>query len=222
MSDSEPDPGEVLADSARVGSRWRVGLGAAVVLLVLGVAVAVIAGLVSGGGGAQPIAELTPSPGVGVTPASPVPTAMASVVVHVLGQVKRPGVYELPDGARVIDAIGAAGGFAAGADQGGLNLAQVLTDGEQVAVPKPGQMPVASDPAGSAGGTTPAPGAKVDLNSATPEQLETLPRVGPAMAQRIIDWRTQNGRFASVDDLKNVSGIGDKTFEQLKDLVVVR
>ncbi|GAA4156205.1 hypothetical protein GCM10022286_06210 [Gryllotalpicola daejeonensis] len=224
MSDSVDEPEEALAASARAGTRWRIGVGAAIVLLVLGVAVAVVAGLVSGGGGAQPIAELTPSPGGVVTPATAVPTA-ASVVIHVLGQVKRPGVYELPDGARVIDAVGAAGGFTAGADQSGLNLAQVLADGQQVLVPTPGQ---ALPPAAAAGGSgataggTPAPGAKIDLNAATLEQLETLPRVGPAMAQRIIDWRTQNGRFASVDDLKNVTGIGDKTFADLKDLVAVR
>ena len=217
----------MLSASARAGSRWRVGLGAAVVLLVLGVAVAVVAGLL-GGGGAQPVAELTPSPGSAVTPAlasSPAPSAVASVVVQVLGQVKRPGVYELPQGARVIDAVGAAGGFTPAADQSGLNLARVLGDGEQIVVPKPGEAP----PPASAGGTgeagagaSTAPSVKVNLNTATLEQLETLPRVGPAMAQRIVDWRTQNGRFASVDDLKNVTGIGDKTFADLKDLVVVQ
>jgi len=214
-----------LADSARAGARWRVGLGAAIVLLVLGVAVAVIAGLATGHGGAHPVAELTPNAGAAVTPGTPAPTAAASVVVHVLGQVNRPGVYELPAGARVIDAVGAAGGFTPAADQSALNLAQVLGDGEQVAVPKPGDAPPpsAAAPPGAAGSTgTAQPGAKIDLNAATLEQLETLPRVGPALAQRILDWRSQNGRFASVDDLKNVSGIGDKTFAQLQDLVVVR
>ena len=224
MSETEADPEESLADTARAGSRWRVGLGAAVVLLVLGVAVAVVAGLIAGGGGAQPITALTRSPDVGVTLASPLPTTMASVVVHVLGQVKRPGVYELPDGARVIDAVGAAGGFTASADQSGLNLAQVLADGQQVLVPQPGQAPPPSAvaPATGSSARAAAPDAKIDINAATLEQLETLPRVGPAMAQRILDWRTQNGRFASVEDLKNVTGIGDKTFADLKDLVVVR
>ncbi|AYG05519.1 hypothetical protein D7I44_17330 [Gryllotalpicola protaetiae] len=211
-----------MAASARVGPRWRVGLGAAVALLVLGVAVAVVAGLVSGGGGAQPLAEPAPSPDVGITPASPKPMAAAPVVVHVLGQVNRPGVYELSDGARVIDAVGAAGGFAAEADQNGVNLAQMLVDGQQVDIPKPGEVPPAAPADSTATGSGPGPDAKVDLNTATLEQLETLPRVGPAMAQRIVDWRTQNGKFASVDDLKNVTGIGDKTFADLKDLVVVR
>jgi competence protein ComEA len=223
VSDSEAEPEGALAPSAQGGARWRVGLGAAVVLLVLGVAVAVVAGLVSGGGAAEPVAELTPTSGAAVTPGSPAPTAAASVVIHVLGQVKRPGVYELSVGARAIDAIGAAGGFTAGADQSALNLAQVLVDGQQVLVPRPGEAPPASAAgAGAPASGTPAPGAEVDLNTATLEQLETLPRVGPAMAQRIIDWRTQNGGFSSVDDLNNVSGIGDKTFAELKDLVVVR
>jgi competence protein ComEA len=118
--------------------------------------------------------------------------------------------------------VGAAGGFTAAADPDGLNLARVLGDGEQLVVPQPGEAPpAAAAPAPTASAGAPA-GAPIDLNTATPEQLETLPRVGPAMAQRIIDWRTANGRFASVDDLKNVTGIGDKTFAELKDLVVVR
>jgi len=225
VTDSSAEPEGALAASARPAARWRVGVGAAVVLLVLGVAAAVVAGLASGRGGARPLEALTPSPGAGVTPASVAPTAAASVVVHVLGQVNRPGVYELRGGARVIDAIGAAGGFTAEADQGILNLARVLADGEQLVVPKPGEAPPpapAAPLAATGGGASGAPAAKVDLNTATLEQLETLPRVGPAMAQRIVDWRTKNGRFATVDDLKNVTGIGDKMFAALKDLVVVR
>jgi competence protein ComEA len=222
VTDSEPPPDDALAPSARAGARWRIGLGAAVVLLVLGVAVAVVAGLLAPGGGVRPVASRSAATGGGVvTPAATASPSAASVVVHVLGQVKRPGVYELPDGSRVIDAIGAAGGFTAAADQGGVNLARVLVDGEQLLVPKPGEAPAPTAGTGGAGPSA-GPGGKIDLNTATLEQLETLPRVGPAMAQRIVDWRTQNGRFASVDDLQNVSGIGEKTFAELRDLVVVR
>lgn len=224
MTDSAQEPDAALAPSARAGTRWRIGLGAAVVLLVLGVAVAVAAGLMAPGGGVRPVAALSTSGGgAPVTPAPTASPSAPSVVVHVLGQVKRPGVYELPDGSRVIDAIGAAGGFTVTADQGGLNLARMLVDGEQLVVPKPGEAPPVTPATGGSGSVPSAPsGGKIDLNTATLEQLETLPRVGPAMAQRILDWRTQNGRFASVDDLKNVSGIGDKTFAELQDLVVVR
>jgi len=216
------EPDALLADSARrPGSRWRVGVGAAVVLLVVGVGVAVVAGLFSGGGGVEAVTALPTSPvGVAVTGA-PTPST-AAVVVHVLGLVKRPGVYELPAGARVIDAIGAAGGFAPGADQGGLNLAQVISDGVQVVVPKPGEVaaaPSAGAPAGTGGAASAPAGGTIDLNTATLEQLETLPRIGPALAQRILDWRAQHGRFASVADLKNVAGIGDKIFTDLEGSV---
>ncbi|HEY0247488.1 MAG TPA: ComEA family DNA-binding protein [Gryllotalpicola sp.] len=238
--DAEPDDADgVLRASARARPRWRIGLGAAVVLLVLGVGVAVVAGLLAPGGGVRPVQEPIPAVGAAVTPAPLVsapsfstPAASAApVVVHVLGQVAHPGVYELPSGSRALDAIGAAGGFAAAADRSGLNLARVLADGEQLFVPKPGESPPAAAApaplpagpgAGSGSGTGPLEGGRVDLNTATLEQLETLPRVGPALGQRILDWRAQNGRFASVDDLKNVSGIGDKTFAGLRELVEAR
>jgi len=224
-ADDEQGADDALAGSARASSRWRVGIGAAVVLLVVGVGVAVVAGLLAPGGGVTPVTGPSPSPGVLVTSAPSTPAA--ALVVHVLGRVRKPGVYELPGGSRVIDAIGAAGGFAADADQSGLNLAQELADGTQVIVPTPGETAVGAGPSGGAaagagsgaGGAASAAGGKVDLNTATLEQLETLPRIGPSLAQRILDWRTQNGRFASVDDLKNVSGIGDKTFAGLESAV---
>ncbi len=226
MTEPDPSPDDALAAPARTSPRWRVGLGAAVVLLVIGVGVAVVAGLLTPGAGVRPVAALPPTPGAAVTPAPAVSTPAAALVVHVLGQVNRPGVYELPDGARAIDAIGAAGGLTPSADPSGLNLARPLVDGEQLLVPRPGEAPppaIGADAGGAAspGGAT-APGGKVELNAATLEQLETLPRIGPSLAQRILDWRQQNGRFASVDDLKNVSGIGDRTFAGLKDQVTVR
>ena len=94
-----------------------------------------------------------------------------------------------------------------------MNLARVLSDGEQLVVPLVGEAPAA--------GATQAPGGKVKLNSADETALETLPRVGPAMAQRILDWRKKNGRFTAIEDLMSITGIGEKTFDALKDLVTV-
>ena len=143
-----------------------------------------------------------------------VPTASAApggdIYVHVLGAVLAPGLYELREGDRTVDAIAAAGGFAEGADETQLNLARQVADGEQLVVPLLGEVPALGEQTG-----------KVNLNTATMEQLETLPRVGPALAQRILDWREANGRFSSIDDLTSVTGIGAKTFEGLRDLVTV-
>jgi competence protein ComEA len=112
-----------------------------------------------------------------------------------------------------VDAVAAAGGFAATADQGQVNLARFVVDGEQIYVPAVGEVP-ATAPGTTAGG-------KVNINTADETTLETLPRVGPAMAARIIAWREANGNFATIEDLMSVTGIGDKTFESLKDLVTV-
>ncbi len=198
----------------------KIGLGAAAVLLIAAFAVAVLVGMLA------PSGESGRVPAVTVTAAGsdrpvPVPTPTSVLYVHVLGAVTRPGLYTLADGARVVDAIGAAGGMTDDADQSGVNLARQLSDGEQLIVPHvgdPAAVPAAG--AGASGGSA-LPGGKVNLNTATDEQLETLPRVGPAMAAKIIAWRTENGRFTSVDDLMNVSGIGEKTFDGLKDQVTV-
>lgn len=136
----------------------------------------------------------------------------ATIVVHVLGAVAYPGVYELPANARAIDAIAAAGGFAEEADRGQLNLARFVADGEQLRVPLIGETPP------DAPGTT---GGKVNLNTADAAALETLPRVGPALAARIIAWREANGSFTAIEDLMAVTGIGEKTFAGLRELVTV-
>ncbi len=160
------------------------------------------------------------SPAQDVVIASDAATAVAvspgDVFVHVTGAVAAPGLYRLFEGARVVDAIAAAGGFADGADRSAVNLARAVSDGEQLVVPVVGEAPAAqTDDATTAGD------GRVNLNTADVAALDTLPRIGPALAQRIIDWREQNGRFTSVEDLLAVPGIGDKMLEGLRDLVTV-
>jgi competence protein ComEA len=146
------------------------------------------------------------------------PALVATVTVHVVGEVRRPGVYELSGGSRVVDAVQAAGGALGAADQSAVNLARVVADGEQVAIPRQG----AGGPAGAAAspGATARPG-KIDLNTATEAQLDTLPGVGPSTASKIVSDRTENGPFRTVDDLMRVPGIGPAKLEALKDLVTV-
>ena len=160
----------------------------------------------------------------GAAPApSPSSSAVPDVTVHVVGEVESPGVVSLPGGARVADALERAGGPSGDADLSGVNLARPLVDGEQVVVPKPGEAPVAAAPPPGAGTSAGAggPEAKVNLNTADLATLETLPGVGPVLAQRIMDWRLEHGQFVAVEELGEVSGIGDKTYEQLAPKVTV-
>ena len=147
------------------------------------------------------------------------------VVAYVCGAVRRPGVYTFAQGARITDLIEKAGGATGAAELQTVNLAALLTDGQQVVVPErgaPGVAVAASDPAAtSAGSGVVAAGAPVNLNTATMAELDTLPGVGPSTAQKILDYRTAQGGFKSVEDLNNVSGIGDVTFAELKDLVTI-
>lgn len=139
--------------------------------------------------------------------------------VHVTGAVRRPGVYRVPSWARLDAAIRRAGGATARADLQGVNLAAKVADGQQVIVPvrAPGGGATA---AGGAGSTSPGAAAgPISLNTATVEQLDELEGIGPATAQKILDWRKQHGGFRSVDDLQQISGIGPKRFESLKDKV---
>jgi competence protein ComEA len=168
-------------------------------------------------------AATLPDPATTVAgPGDPVSGA-AGVVVHVAGAVRRTGVYELDVGARVDDAVHAAGGPVGDADLDGLNLAAPLVDGQRVYVPLAGEVDPAAvpsgDPAGAADGA--APTGPVDLNTATVEQLESLPGVGPATAAAIVDDRARNGPYASVDDLDRVAGIGPAKLAALRDLVTV-
>ncbi|MFJ6740967.1 helix-hairpin-helix domain-containing protein [Streptomyces sp. NPDC091279] len=156
-----------------------------------------------------------------------VATPGAEIVVDVGGKVREPGVHRLPPGSRVADALRAAGGVRPGTNTEGLNRARFLVDGEQVIVGAAaagsgagadGSVPAPGGGAGvGAGGA--APGAPVALNTATVEQLDSLPGVGPVLAQHIVDYRTQHGGFRSVDELRQVNGIGDRRFADLKNLV---
>ncbi|WP_151524246.1 helix-hairpin-helix domain-containing protein [Serinicoccus kebangsaanensis] len=175
-------------------------------------------------------ASVDPGP-VPTTDVAPQPTG--PLLVHVVGRVAAPGVVELPPGARVVDAVDAAGGLTREADPGSVNMARAVVDGEQVWVGAPGEEPPAGWVAGAAGdgavgGASGASGAAedgpvqlLDLNSATGPELEELPGIGPVTAGHILDWREQHGRFATVEELMEVSGIGERTLEQLEPLVSV-
>ncbi|WP_405872850.1 helix-hairpin-helix domain-containing protein [Streptomyces sp. NBC_00005] len=150
-------------------------------------------------------------------------TAGAEIVVDVSGKVREPGIHRLPAGSRVVDALRAAGGVRPGTSTDGLNRARFLVDGEQVVVGGPAAAAPGSAGAvvgGSSGSVAgAAPAAPVALNTATVDQLDTLPGVGPVLAQHIIDYRTQHGGFRSVDELREVNGIGDRRFSDLRNLV---
>jgi competence protein ComEA len=149
------------------------------------------------------------------------PSPVRRVVVHVVGAVERPGLYRLRDGSRVNDAIRRAGGARPRAALELVNLAAPVADGQQVVVPARGSSAPAA-PAGAAAGAAPgAPAARVQLNSATLEQLDALPGIGPVTAQRILDYRAKRGAFASLDELDAVPGIGPARLEQLKELLVL-
>lgn len=205
-------PSDPLAAS-RTG-RLRVGLGAAIVLLLAGLGIAVLVTALSANAGTTTVVRApTPSPGAATKGLA----AGAAIYVHILGAVNRPGLYAFRDGDRAIDAIAAAGGYTQDADRRQLNLARFLSDGEQIYLPREGE--VSAPPGGGAASGNAA--GKVNLNTADAAALETLPRVGPALAARILAWRDANGRFTSVEDLLGVSGIGEKTFAGIRDLVTI-
>jgi competence protein ComEA len=219
-----------LVPTSLTGARLDPGRRATAALIAVAVAVAGVIAFLTWR--SRPVAVTAPpvTSMSAVAAASPAPSSRSSapaapIVVAVSGRVRHPGVVRLAAGARVIDAVDAAGGPLPGADLGLLNLARRLTDGELVVVGLPtAPAPAAAMPAGSAQppGTGVDPGGGVlDLNAATVEQLDGLPGVGPVLAQRIVDYRTAHGRFDSVDRLRDVSGIGDAKFAQLRDKVTV-
>ncbi len=204
------DPGADLAPSAR-RPRLRIGVGAAVVLFLGSLGGAALLSAWSGGGGTVEVpVEASASP----TDAAVV-LEESVLLVHVAGAVRQPGLVQLAQGARVVDAIAAAGGLAEDAAADAVNLARPVADGEQLVVPVVGEEPAAGAVAPGVSGD-----GRVRLGTADAATLETLPGIGPALAQRIIDWRTANGGFSDVEQLREVAGIGEVTLGRLRDLVV--
>ncbi len=217
-------------------------LGHKAVVMAILVVIAMASGLAMAnlGGGASGVSfERTDGSGSLVEPgsgdassgktsegSSPKASAAAEVYVDVDGAVVSPGVYRLKDGARVAQAIDAAGGLAPEADVTGLNRASKVTDGQKIHVPTVGEQQASIAEAGVDGGVSASSGAGgatglVNINTASAEELQTLSGIGPSMAQSIIDERTKNGAFSSVDDLMRVSGIGEKKLAKIKDCICV-
>jgi len=192
------------------------------VLLIVAAVVGVLVSAAAQQGSSAALPTVAPLPSGSPPPADASGAPEAEVLVHVTGAVRSPGLVALRPGARVVDAVAAAGGVTEEAEIGAVNLARPVADGEQLAVPKVGDPPpVPGASAGTASGAGSAGGTVVNLNTATQGELESLPRIGPALAQRILDWRQANGRFGAPTDLLKVSGIGQKLFDGLKDRVVV-
>ncbi|WP_168915588.1 ComEA family DNA-binding protein [Microcella flavibacter] len=233
-SPSAPEPLPVRAP--RRSARVRAAIGGVLLLGLLGLATAVVGAIVTPGGTATTVAAggTAPEPassasGEGAAPGGADPESAgqaAAVIVHVLGAVRAPGIVELRPGDRVVDAIAAAGGTSDDADLAGVNLARLLADGEQLRVPRAGEV-VAPPPApgAAAAGGTPAAGSAaaglVNINTADAAALEALPGVGPALAARIVAWREENGPFRAVDELLAVSGIGERTLDGMRDQVAL-
>lgn len=211
------EPPEAPRPVANPGSRHSVlraldpGRRGTMALVAVGVVVACIAVFLTWRAEPHPV-SVPAAPSAAVVPA--VSSSQAMLVVAVSGRVAKPGLVRLASGSRVADAIDAAGGALPGTDLSSINLARKVVDGELIAVG------ITPPPAAAPGGV-PAAGGLVDLNTATLADLETLPGVGEVLGQRILDYRTQHGQFRTVDDLKQVSGIGDAKFASLKDKVTV-
>lgn len=226
------EPGPPGGGTRALRTRWavrpRVAAGAAIVLTAMGgigvglaqrevSSVLVSAAQEAPGGGVVAALPDDGGQGAGSTDPGQDQAEVGEVVVHVVGEVQAPGVVRLPAGSRVLDAVAAAGGATPAASTAAINLARVLSDGEQVVVPALGDAA-----AGVAGAVQTRPGAGlVDLNAAELAELDALPGIGPVIAQRILDWRAEHGRFSTVDELAEVVGIGPSLLAGLRDLVRV-
>jgi competence protein ComEA len=226
-ADDDGDPPEGMGRHRAPGTalRWNPGRrGARALWLAAALAAVVLVGWTwLDRPTVEPVANRTPAT-TSAVPSAPAATpsvgeaadTASAVVVSVVGLVARPGLVTLAPGSRVADAVDAAGGLLPEADPAAVNLAAVVSDGQQIAVGVPGAQPGPAGPVAA-----PAPSGKVDLNTATPADLDALPGIGPVLAQRIVDHRTHQGPFRSVDELDDVPGIGPAIFGQLVDLVVV-
>ncbi len=203
---------------------WRNAPQTVKAAVVVAAALGAVAAWLMCGGGAASLGGTVGEPVEASLPetAPAIAAEPGEVVVHVIGAVRRPGVYAAPAGSRVGDAIEAAGGALGNAALEAINLARVLVDGEQVYVPTSDEASAAAAADHGFPPTGPAGGRRVNLNTATAEELDGLPGIGPATAQKIVDDRARNGPFASPEDLMRVPGIGPKKFDALKDLVTTR
>ena len=210
-------PAGVAALRARATEALRFHPREAVALAVLAALVVTGATIGWARGRTPPAAAALPATDVVESPA---PSARPEIVVHVVGAVRTPGVYRFSSGARVLDAVEAAGGLARDAEPARLNMARPLVDGEQVVVPRKGEVPPVVSASGAHGGAQGA-GGKLNINLASETELQSLPGIGPVLAKRIVDYRAAHGPFRSVRDLLKVQGIGQKKFESLEPQVTV-
>lgn len=171
-------------------------------VLLVGLAVSAVVAILVSLNSAKPV----PAEPIGLH--SSMPIALPDCYVHVVGEVEKPGIYDLPSDSRVFDAIFAAGGFSDKADQASINLARTVSDGEQIVVIAKGMAFETS--------VSPSTPKVISLNRSSQVELEELPGVGPTLASRIMDWRLANGGFKKIEDLKKVTGIGNKLFMQIK------
>ncbi len=202
-------------EEGRKGFSWREFVGGVLLASLLWVAVMLLFRLRQRSGGQPSSISLVPPPAT----ATPEPSATPPMLrVHVSGAVANPGVYRLPQGSIAQNAVEAAGGFLPEADRDALNLAEPLRDGAKVRVPRIGEeTPTPEKHRRTSKTPTPTVAWPIDLNTATKEELEALPRVGPSLAERIIE----NRPYESIEEITKVPGIGEKTFEQIKDLIKV-